>query len=221
MTVERALNREHSLEFRILIADSLDRRRKALTETMRVVVTHKNTPLHHRACAMAIPMIYAIWEGFAKEALQLYVEYLAKSAVEQREVRASLLAYSWSGAFKKLSNNVTHEKKVELIERFLRSLTDSLSFEKAEREIDTKSNLMFEVLKELASFLCLDISQMNDQSKNLNALVNRRNHIAHGGREQQYQHAEIEAYRNLVQSLMESLENVLGNAVESQSFRRA
>lgn len=202
------------------IADCLDRRRTALTETVRVVATHKDTVLHQRACAMAIPMLYAHWEGYAKEVLQLYVEYLGKTAIAQREVQPSLLAYSWSGSFRKLSGNLTHDRKVELIERFLGSFTDALAFDKKEKEIDTKSNLIFEVLEDLARFFCLDISPMRDQSKKLDALVNRRNNIAHGGREHKIEDSDIEDYRSLVLSLMESLETVLNCAVQSASYRR-
>lgn len=202
------------------IADCLDRRRTALTETLRVVTAHKDTVLHQRACAMAIPMLYAHWEGFAKEVLQLYVEFLEGCAVAQREVQASLLAYSWSGSFRRLHGTLTHDRKVELIERFLGSLTEALAFEKREREVDTKSNLLFAVLEDLARFFCLDISPMRDQSKRLDALVNRRNNIAHGGREQRIDDADIEDYRGLVLSLMESLEKVLDSAVEAASYRR-
>lgn len=204
---------------RAAIADCLDRRRTALTETVRVVAAHKDTVLHQRACAMAIPMLYAHWEGFAKEVLQLYVEFLEKSAVAQREVQANLLAYSWSGSFRKLTGNLTHEKKVELIERFLGSLTESLAFEKRERDIDTKSNLFFEVLEDLARCFCLDIDPMREQSKKLDALVNRRNNIAHGGREQKLEDSDIADYRALVLTLMASLEKILDGAVQSASFR--
>lgn len=202
------------------IADHLDRRRTALTETVRVVAAHKGTILHQRACAMAIPMLYAHWEGFAKEALRLYVEFLEHSSVAQRDIHANLLAYSWSGSFRKLQAELTHKRKVEIIERFLGSLTEVLEFEPKERDIDTKSNLFFEVLEGLAQCLCLDIEPMRDHSRSLDALVNRRNHIAHGGREQTLVDSDIEDYRTLVISLMEALERVLDTAVQAASFRR-
>lgn len=205
---------------RAAIADCLDRRRTALTETARVVAAHKDTVLHQRACAMAIPMLYAHWEGFAKEVLELYVEFLEKSALAQRDVRTSILAYSWSGSFHKLSGNLKHDKKIELIELFLGSLTAALAFEARQREIDTKSNLFFNVLEDLAHYLCLDVEPMRGQSKKLDALVNRRNHIAHGGREQKLEDVDIDEYRSLVLTLMESLESVLDTAVTSSSFRR-
>lgn len=221
MIVVTEINSDPSTALRSAIADCLDRRRTALTETVRVVAAHRDTVLHQRACAMAIPMLYANWEGFAKEALQLYVEFLEKSALAQREVHANLLAYSWSGSFRKLAGTLTHDRKVALIERFLGSLTEVLAFEKREREVDTKSNLFFEVIEELARFFCLDISPMRDQSKKLDALVNRRNNIAHGGREQKLEDSDIDDYRTLVLTLMESLEKMLERAVQSASFRRS
>jgi len=169
---------------------------------------------------MAIPMLYAHWEGFAKEALRLYVEFLASIEVAQRDVDANLLAYSWSSSFRKLSSGLTHEKKVELIERFFGSLTEDLAFERRECDIDTKSNLFFNVLADLARFLCLDVSSMQDQREMLDSLVNRRNTIAHGGHGQRIDQSDIEDYRHLVLNLMESLESVLSVAVETASYRR-
>lgn len=217
MTSDRCVDPGTAL--RGAIADCLDRRRTALTETVRVVAANRGTVLHQRACAMAIPMLYAHWEGYAKEVLQLYVEFLEKSALAQRDVHASLLAYSWSSSFRRLSGSLTHDRKVALIERFLGSLTEALAFEETEREIDTKSNLLFRVLEDLARIFCLDISPMRGQSKKLDSLVNRRNNIAHGGREQKIEDSDIEDYRSLVIGLMESLEKVLDGAVQSASYR--
>lgn len=211
---------EAELRLSEAIADCLDRRRTALTETSRIVSSHRGTVLFQRACGMAIPMLYAHWEGFAKEVLQLYVEYLERVAPIQLEVQSSLLAYSWSGAFRKLAGNLTHEKKVELIERFLGRLDEALAFEKREREIDTKSNLFFSVLEDLARCLCLDVESMRGHERKLDSLVNRRNNIAHGGRDPQLNETDIEEYRVLVLDLMSALENVLADAVANARFRR-
>jgi len=61
---------------------------------------------------------------------------------------------------------------------------------------------------------------MRAQGRKLDALVARRNNIAHGGREQKIEDSDIEEYRALVLGLMTSLEVVLHSAVESVSFRR-
>ena len=209
-------------EVKEAISGCLDQRRSALTETRRVVAELRGNVLQSRACAMAIPMLYAIWEGYTKEVLQLYVEYLEKSNLPQGELKPTILAYAWTSSFRRLSGNLTHEKKVELIERFLASLTNTLRFEKSELEIDTKSNLYFEVLEGLAECLCLDISRMRPYERKLNALVNRRNSIAHGGREQKLTESDVEEYKGLVLALMNDLEAVLLAAIDgAQYLRRA
>ena len=202
------------------IADCLDRRRQSLTETLRVATSLKGTILLDQACRMAVPMIYAIWEGFAKESLQLYLEYIESIELPQSEASTAILAYAWTGSFSKLSNQLTHEKKVELVDRFFAGLTDKLIFDKKQREIDTKSNLMFDVLDDIATCLCLDIQPLREHKRKLDALVNRRNNIAHGGRDQTLNEETVEEYRELVLTLMAALEKTLLSAIETKSYKR-
>lgn len=202
------------------VADCLDRRRGSLTETLRVVASTRETVLQEQACRMAVPMIYAIWEGYAKETLQLYVEYLESIKIPQSETSTALLAYAWSNSFAKLSHTLTHPKKVELVDKFFAGLTDRLVFEQKQREVNTRSNLAFEVLEEIAASLCLDISPIKEHRRKLDALVNRRNTIAHGGRDQAIAEDSVTEYRDLVLTLMEALEKTLTSAVANKTYRR-
>lgn len=208
-------------ELRVAVTDCLDRRRTALTETERVVAALRGNVLQPRACAMAVPMLYAVWEGYTKEVLQLYIELLEKRSLPQQDLKPDMLAYAWSGSFRKLTGNLTHARKVELIERFLGSLHDTLRFEKAEREVDTKSNLFFDVLESLAACLCLDVSRMKAHEKKLDALVNRRNSIAHGGRDQKLSEADVAEYKHLVLALIGDLESVVLDAVTAGHWKRS
>lgn len=202
------------------IATLLDERRVELTETLRVVDSVRGTVLATRACAMAVPMIYAQWEGFAKEALQLYVEYLENCDCIQQEFNESILAYAWTPSFRKLQGELTHDRKVELIQRFLGSLSEVLQFSQSEREIDTKSNLKFDVLNDMAKYLCLNIDSMRQYEKKLDTLVHRRNNIAHGARAKDLDHALVDDYKNLALQLMEGLEKVLTDAVDNVRYKK-
>lgn len=202
------------------IADCLDRRRQTLTETQRVVLSLRGTVLHVHSCRMAVPMIYAIWEGFAKEVLQLYIEHIESTQIQQAYTATPLLAYAWTSSFKKFSHNVSHLKKVELVDRFFAALTDRLVFDRREREVDTKSNLTFSVLEEITTALCLDLSALTAHKTKLDALVSRRNNIAHGGRDQTVDEAAISDYKDLVLALMTALEATLLSAIESKAFMR-
>lgn len=203
------------------IADCLDRRRQTLTETQRVVLSLRSTVLHEHSCRMAVPMIYAIWEGFAKEVLQLYIEHIQSTQIPQARTATPLLAYAWTSSFKKFSHNLDHAKKVELVDRFFAALTDQLVFERREREVNTKSNLTFHVLEEITTALCLDLTALTEHKVKLDALVNRRNNIAHGGRDQSLDESVISEYKDLVLALMTALEATLLSAIECQAYMRA
>jgi hypothetical protein len=187
---------------------------------MRVVASTKGTVLLSSASQMAVPMIYAHWEGFAKEALQLYAEYLEVIGLPQGETSSALLAYAWEGSFAKLRDKLTHAKKEEIVNRFFGSLESALVFEKKQKDIDTKSNLMFDVMEDLATAFCLDIGKLRTHKQNLDALVHRRNSIAHGGREQSMNDSNVAEYRDLVVLLMTELESTLIAAIASKSYRR-
>ncbi|MEZ4271749.1 MAG: MAE_28990/MAE_18760 family HEPN-like nuclease [Myxococcota bacterium] len=212
-----ALSREQVVEE---IANCLDRRRKGLTETERVALALQDNVLFQAASLMAIPMFYAHWEGFAKEVLQHYIEYVEGRSVPMKEVETSLLAYAWTGSFRKLSGTLTHERKKELIERFLSTLSSPIAFDQAEKDIDTGSNLFFGVLKGLFECLCLDIGRMREHEKKLNGLVNRRNNIAHGGRVQKLTQSDVHEYHDLVLQLMGELESTLLEAIGKDVFIR-
>jgi len=200
------------------IADCLDRRRLTLTNTKRVVLSLKDNVLQKHSCCMAIPMIYAIWEGFAKEVLQLYLEYIKESKIPQSKAATALLAYAWSRSFKKLSNNLDQAKKVELVDKFFAALNDTLVFETS--EVETNSNLKFAVLQGIATELCLDLTALNEHQKKLDALVNRRNNIAHGGREPDVSETLVSDYGDSVLALMLALEETLLAAIKTQVFFR-
>ena len=200
------------------IADCLERRRLAVTETIRVVAEFRGNVLESRSCAMAIPMLYAMWEGYAKEVLQLYIDYLEKSSIVGTNVKSERLAYMWTQSFRKLSAKASNQGRVELIDRLKFDLNQDLKFGTQEREIDTKSNLFFEQLEVIAASLCLDVSRMKIHERKRNVLVNRRNNIAHGGRETKLQEPDLHDFRDLVLDLMEGLESVVLNGVEQKCY---
>jgi hypothetical protein len=204
-------------EFKTAVAEALDRRRAAMTETIRVVRHLRENVLENRARSMAIPMFYAQWEGYIREVFQLYVEHLEACGLPQRNFRKHLLAYAWRTSFNKLKGELSLERQVELIERFMNVRDAPLVFAKTEREIDTKSNLLFAQFQHLCSCLCLDSSQVAGHKQKLDALVHRRNNIAHGGRESRFDEQEIEDAHTLVLDLMSAVETMLQGAVD---FRR-
>jgi len=167
---------------------------------------------------MAIPIFYAHWEGFVKEALQDYLRFVQELNIPQKDVAPALLAYSWSSNSRKLANNLSFESQLEMAKCALTVQTKNLQFHPEEAEIKTKSNLKFKVLDTIFKWLCLDTTAILDEKKHIDALVNRRNEIAHGGRSQEIDSQVIEEIGEKVIELMTCVEAAITTVVEQSLY---
>lgn len=200
------------------LASDLERRRLAITKIKRVVQRVSGTTLENTAALMAIPLLYAHIEGFAKESLQHYIEFLEAQRLLPQEVHPSVLGFSLKRYLKTLSGNQSVEKVTEFVRKTLGLVSSPISF--AEKTIDTKSNLKFSVLEDLCCSLSIDVGQVRDSEKHLNALVNRRNNIAHGGREQELDYGDVEELADQAVRIMEAFEQDLAQCITSGGYLR-
>ena len=200
------------------ISDNLDQRRLEITNLRRVVQNYIEKPLETTAIRMAIPMLYAHWEGYVRETCQLYLEYIETSGTKVRELQAGLLAYLWTSALKPLVGGLDFARKKVVAELALTCMENPVKFADSERIINTKSNLNFDVLRDIAVHLCLDISTLMPWRSHLDALVHLRNNIAHGARPRTLDYTNFEEHASSLISLMEEFERSLIRALEDRSF---
>lgn len=200
------------------ITDNLDKRRQEITNLRRVLLNHVNKPLEVTVVRMAIPLLYANWEGYVKEVCQLYLEYIEKSGTITRELRADLLGYLWTSFLKPLAGGLNFEKKKAIAELALYCMDNCVEFADGEKNINTKSNLNFAILEEIARHLCLNISPLEPWRHHLNVLVNLRNNIAHGSFPSSMNYEIFEEYACSLMALMESFENVIVHTLQSHGF---
>jgi hypothetical protein len=201
-----------------VIGENLDQRRLEFTNIRRVVLKFVGGPLEPAAARMAIPMIYAIWEGFVKEVCQLYLEYIEQSVSKAAHLQPAMLGHMWTPELRPLTGGLNFLRKKLIAEMALAAASTPVEFRDTEREINTKANLNYVVLEDIADHLCLDISIMAGWRAPLNALVNLRNNIAHGARPKGLSYIEIDDYARSTLSLMEAFEVVLSAAVRSRAF---
>jgi hypothetical protein len=97
-------------------------------------------------------------------------------------------------------------------------MENQVRFEDSERIINTKSNLNFDVLEDIAAHLCLDISNLLPLKQHLNTLVHLRNNIAHGARPNTLDQTDFNNHAASVVALMEAFENSLVMALEERTF---
>jgi hypothetical protein len=200
------------------IGENLDQRRLEFTNIRRVVLKFVGGPLEPAAARMAIPMIYAVWEGFVKEVCQLYLEYVEQSVSKASHLQPAILGHMWTPELHPLTGGLNFSKKKSVAEMALAAATTPVEFRDTEREVNTKSNLNYAVLEDIADHLCLNISTMVGWRASLNALVNLRNNIAHGARPKGLSYIEIDDYARSTLSLMEAFEAVLLTATRNRTF---
>lgn len=207
--------------FKERLAKHVDDRRDGLTHVERVSSAFPDGHiLAAMANAMAIAMTYAQLEGFVKEALQLYVEYVESQNILRSEAIPCLVAYSWRPAFKRLMGKGSLDHRVSFAAERVAELTRPLVFSETEKRIDTQSNLKFEVLDELATMLGLNRDSLTAHKDRLNALVSKRNSIAHGSRSSAVSRSEVVKALECAREVMETIENCLHEAVDNASYRR-
>jgi hypothetical protein len=200
------------------VTDNLDSRRFEITNLRRLVLRHVHQPLETTAVQMAIPMIYAHWEGYVKEVSQLYLEHIESSVECCGKLHPALLGYLWTPVLRPLTNGINFERRMAVVEHVLQSLASPVAFSDAEKTIETKSNLNYSVLQTIASSLRLDIGTLEVWKGHLNALVHLRNNIAHGSPAKSLGYSDFDNHASSTLALMEGFEEIVVSAISSRAF---
>lgn len=198
------------------VALALDRRRLEITRIKRIVSAFDGTIEEQTAATMAIPMLYAHWEGFVHECCSEYVEFLEKQALMPAKANPAIFAFSLRKELKRL----TGEHTVERITSFVRASIEMLSLpiRFRDKKINTKSNLKFDELSDLCASLGISVKLLQEQAKKITALVEFRNEIAHGGRGKTWSRQEIDEYSVFVVGILEDFERVIQECVRTGAF---
>jgi hypothetical protein len=200
------------------IGANLDERRRGFTGLRRVVLDYVGKPLESTAVSMAVPIIYAHWEGYVKEACQLYIEHIERTVPKGGDLQPAVLGQLWTPVLRTLMGGINTDKKRAVAEHAVKSLGASVRFGLDEKSIDTSSNLKFRVLESIAAGLCIDVSQLEHAKHHLDSLVELRNNIAHGARPTTLRYPDFDGHATRILNLMEELEGVLSQAIRSRAF---
>jgi hypothetical protein len=167
---------------------------------------------------MAIPVLYAHWEGFVKEAVQMYIEYIEKLSIDPNEAHPTVFSFMLRKRLSSLIAQQSVERMAEFAAWVLANASAPLSF--ADKTVETRSNLSYDALKDICDSVRVDVSAIESEKRKINALVHRRNNIAHTGRLQKIEFNKITEDADLVLSLIVSFEALLNDNVKSESFRK-
>lgn len=147
----------------------------------------------YRKCLVL--MLYSHFEGFIKICLLSYIQYVNSLHLKRENFNEELVASSMHREFNAYDNNDEKcnifKKKLpedKRLHRFYRrvNLLEELDVFKQndllipDETVDTESNLWYIVLQKNLYKVGLPIDLFVDLSSDIDALVNRRNSIAHG-----------------------------------------
>lgn len=201
------------------LAELLDEHRQAVTRVKRVVLAFEGGTLESSAATMTIPLLYAHWEAFVREGLTLYIEFVERHRVAAVDANPSIFAFSLRKQLRALVGKQRPEALRQFAEKAIEMAGGPVRF--VDKTIDTKSNLNFKTLEALCFQVGLKVTTLQPFSKKIDALVNRRNEIAHGAPEQKLRMADVEENAALIMELLEGFERLLNHATCCQAFRRA
>lgn len=168
-----------------------------------------------------IVMLYAHFEGFFKDALEVFVNFINSIQEKRNFFIPALIAASLNreyAAFENMNRKCKllstvppaestlhrYHRRIELSHIFSSNyMTDTLRIE--EKIINTQSNLNYEVLQENMYILGLDYSMFQDRISIINRLVSLRNSVAHGAQRNPISIEELEVLEGNTLAIMNTL----------------
>ena len=200
------------------IFDNLIDRRSQFRQIERAIREFAGKTLEGTVVAMAIPMVYAYWEGYVKEICQLYLEHVEHSVKSGSNLSPVLLGYLWSPVLQPLTGGINAQRRADVAIEAVRSLHSPVVFSESERGVNTGSNLNFEQLEKIGQQLCIDVTSLSAHRRSLNSLVHVRNHIAHGSIPNRLRFSDLEIRMAATEELMKDFEYQIVDALRRRTF---
>lgn len=127
-----------------------------------------------------VALLYAHWEGFVKNASQVYLEFVASQKLTYQELKICFIVFGLKKELDLIANSKRHAKNAKVIEFITNELGNraNLSYNDA---IDTESNLSSTVFQGIIESLGIDSTPYETKFNLIDeSLLSRRNRIAHG-----------------------------------------
>lgn len=159
------------------IDEDLSWRKKEL-HYIKTQIPKDKSPKQASYLRLAIPLLYAHWEGFAKSSMEAYLKYVSLKFLKHTDLKPQFVALSLSKLLG-LSEIKNLVGKTTIVKELLSRLNEKAKIPTKE-VIQTKSNLKYDVFREIVYTLSLSEATFSSYESFINDLVDTRNHIAHG-----------------------------------------
>ena len=209
-----------TLDLTDAIANSLAWRKKEITGLRILIATRGREHERELLRRVAVPVLYAHWEGFAKEASVYYLELISRQRLKYGELRENFLALAARGRIRQAAESRRLATHMPVIDFILQS-QDEVAQIPVNATIDTESNLSSSVLRDI--LLCLGLQYNSTWStKELlidGSLLRTRNEVAHGDRTVVSEATYLQLHE-LVLELLEQFRTAIENAAAQRLYRR-
>ena len=178
-------------------------------------------------------MLYSHLEGFVKISLQIYIEYINSLNLERSKVNSNLVVSSMQkelNAYDNLDRKCVIFKRDlpddTRLHRFYRRVDLLDNIEKFKNEkihiedhtIDTESNLWYIVLQKNLFKVGLPVDMFKEHATDIDALVNRRNSLAHGDMRAGVSEREYENWERKVYLIFSEINRLLYDYAKNMKY---
>lgn len=164
----------------------------------------------------AVALLYAHWEGFIKNALFYYLVYLNDQKIPLKSLRAEIAARCVRGRISAAATVARISPHVEVISYIRSEEGNPARIPILRSDVDTGSNLTFEVLSDLLMSVALSsVEYLPFQGLVDEHLVGSRNKIAHG----ESHYIEMEQWVELRHEIFELMDQIAFQIVEAAESR--
>lgn len=167
-----------------------------------------------------LALVYAHWEGYVKEGVRSYLEYISRKGLKIGELRSEIAAValrSKLGRGEASKRSAAHTEIVDLL-RSADSLSADLPYTSA--TIRTQSNLKFDVFADIMHSIGCDTTHHEIYQGTIDKrLLGCRNEISHG-REEYVSLTDWIDIRNRVLMILKDVRKQISNAAANEEYRR-
>lgn len=205
------------LEFRSDMEEALYWRKSELMSLKSLLNEGNRVPV----IKTLIVMLYAHFEGFFKDCLECYVDYINSTDMKLNNFADAIITASLNreySSFEDLNRKCKeltttppteaflhkYHRRKELTQKFMSDyLNKKIRID--EKIINTKSNLDYGVMQENMYVLGLDYNYFSDKQNVITKLVRLRNSVAHGSQKEPIESAEFEKMEKDIFEIMEEI----------------
>lgn len=204
----------------IELQDKLDNdiqwRKKEIVDFRFIIESNRSSTKVTPLVRGGIALSYAHWEGFVKMASSIFISFISTKKIPLDNLQLNFIALSY---LKRLNKGNGIEECINLIDEILNSGQKACKIHDKD-VIDTKSNLKFNVLRDILLSLGLEESHFAAHENFIDKkLVEPRNDIAHGTYRDVVYDDFIIVYQNVI-PLMEYYKTLIENNATLGTYKK-